>query len=238
MKGISVKLKQDRPLYSVDLRNHGNSGHSADMSYDAHAEDVKEFLLQNDIETAVLIGHSLGGRAVMAAALKYPELVHRLMVVDMAPSNLEKPSEKSLGEAAAVGQAMARLPLAQVSSRAHADDLLSQEVTDPSVRAFALQNLQPVKGGSPPWKWRLNLEVLNNSRATMAKFELGGMPMPYQGPTEFLRGNKSDYVVPERHGTLIRALFPFATISELDAGHWVHAEKPAEFITKVVDFVK
>jgi len=238
MKGCSTKLKADRKFISMDLRNHGSSGHSSDMTYDAMAEDVKHLLDENGIESAVIVGHSLGGRAAMASALLYPERVERLMVVDMAPSNLDKASESSFGEATKVGKALAELPLDQITTRAHADELLAASIDDPSIRGFTLQNLLTAKNETPKWKWRLNLDVLNESRDTMAKFELNGVPAPYMGQTNFLRGTRSNYVDPERHGPVIRALFPFATISELDAGHWVHAEKSNDFIKSVVKFVK
>lgn len=237
MKGCSTKMRADRTFISMDLRNHGSSGHSADMSYDAMAEDVKHLLDQNNIESAVVIGHSLGGRVAMASALLYPERVERLMVVDMAPSNLDSPAESGFSEATKVGKALAALPLEQITTRAHADELLADTIDDASIRGFALQNLLAARNETPSWKWRLNLEVLNKSRETMSRFELNGIPKPYMGPTNFLRGSRSNYVDPERHGPVIRALFPLATMSELDAGHWVHAEKSNDFIKSVVEFI-
>lgn len=173
-----------------------------------------------------------GGRGCHAR--RYPELVDKLMIVDMSPGSLASPSG-SFQSARGVGEAMAALPLAEIESRQHADKLLAASVAEAGVRAFALQNLVPApKGSAVKWRWRLNLDVLNASGETMSQFKLDAPPRPYVGPTVFLRGTKSEYVIPEVHGPLIQALFPGAAIESIEAGHWLHAEKPKEFIDSVV----
>ena len=61
--------------------------------------------------------------------------------------------------------------------------------------------------------------------------------MPYRGPTLFLAGGRSDYVGAE-HRPLIAQLFPAATYAVIEeAGHWVHAERPAEFLAELRAFL-
>lgn len=129
---------------------------------------------------------------------------------------------------------MAALPLGDIATRADAERLLEPAISSPMVRQWALQNLLPNKlGGENKFRWRHNIQVLNNIPEQLAGFELSGPPSQYHGPTLFFRGLRSPYVNPERHGPIIRALFPMATIEGIDAEHWLHHERPHEFIDKV-----
>ena len=49
------------------------------------AEDVFRYIVKNDLGRCILLGHSMGGRTAMTFASKYPELVEKLLVVDVSP---------------------------------------------------------------------------------------------------------------------------------------------------------
>jgi len=53
--------------YSMDLRNHGNSEHKDDMSLKDMGEDIINFLEEKNLQNVYLMGHSMGGRAIMSA---------------------------------------------------------------------------------------------------------------------------------------------------------------------------
>lgn len=213
---IAKRLSDSREVISVDLRNHGESPWFNSHSYADLAGDLAEVIHAEGGALDVL-GHSMGGKAAMMLALTRPELVDRLLVADIAPVAYAHSQSHLIA-------AMRDLPLAQLHSRAEADAALARTVADPSVRAFLLQSLDL---RSTPARWRLNLNVLE---AEMDK--VTGWPeiaAQFSGPTLFLSGARSDYVLPE-HRPAIRKLFPEAKFAKLpDAGHWLHAEAPRPF---------
>ena len=91
-------------MIALDLRNHGASPHAAAMDYPAMAADVLETLAARDALPAVLIGHSMGGKAAMRAALIAPDAVTALLVADIAPVPYPP-------HFAAIAAAMAAMPL-------------------------------------------------------------------------------------------------------------------------------
>lgn len=60
------------------------------MTYEAMVEDLKHLMTQQGIVDPVLIGHSMGGKVAMAFAQNYPEALHKLVVVDIAPRAYDK----------------------------------------------------------------------------------------------------------------------------------------------------
>lgn len=202
---------------ALDLRNHGDSPHAQDMRYAAMAGDVLETLARMDALPAALIGHSMGGKAAMRAALERPGSLTRLLVADIAPV----PYPPGFGGYAS---AMAALPLTRGLTRAEADAALAPAVPDAGVRAFLLQNLR--LGAAPAW--RIGLTEI---AAGLADIEAWNAPPGaiYPGPTLFVAGARSDYIRPAAR-PIIRALFPAARFVTLkDAGHWLHTDNPEGF---------
>jgi pimeloyl-ACP methyl ester carboxylesterase len=222
---VARRLAQRHLVVSLDLRNHGASPHGEGMDYVSLANDVLATLAHRDALPAALLGHSMGGKVAMAAALAAPERVTRLLIADIAPVAYAHHNR-------AVAEAMLEMPLRPGMSRADADILLRDAVPDAGVRGFLLQNFVP--GASPGW--RIGLAQI---AAAMADIE-GFTPPPgavYAGPTLFVRGEHSDYVLPSHRGA-IEALFPAARIVTLQgAGHWLHADQPARFAEIVEDFL-
>jgi esterase len=212
-------------VLALDLRNHGASPHAAAMDYPAMAADVLETLDQRAALPAVLVGHSMGGKAAMMAALSHPDLVTRLVAADIAPVAYEHHN-------AEIADALAALPLSPGLTRAAADAALAAAMPDAGLRAFLLQNLQ---FGAHP-SWRIGLHEI---AAAMPAIEGWDAPpgAVYRGPTLFVAGAASDYVRPE-HRAAIRALFPAARFVTLKhAGHWLHADNPAGFVAVIEAFL-
>ena len=210
---------------ALDLRNHGASPHAAEMNYRLMAADVLETLTEQAALPAVLIGHSMGGKAAMMAALTRPEAVTRLLVADIAPVPYAHDNAR-------IAEAMLALPLPPGLTRAAADAALAQAVPDAPMRGFLLQNL--VVGEHP--QWRIGLAEI---AAAMRAIEGWTAPdaAQYRGPTLFVAGAASDYIRPD-HRPAIRALFPAARFVTLKgAGHWVHADNPAGFVAVIEAFL-
>lgn len=221
---IARRLAVTRDVIAVDMRNHGNSPHNAAHSYPDLAADLAETI--RHIGAPVdLLGHSMGGKAAMQLALTTGALLRRLIVADIAPVAYRHDQSRHI-------DAMQALDLAALSSRAQADAQLAPMVTDPALRAFFLQSLDL---RSSPATWKLNLPALKDQMDLIVGWpETAGQ---FLGPTLFLTGANSHYVLPE-YRPKIQALFPKARFAKLaDAGHWLHAEKPREFEETVRAFL-
>jgi pimeloyl-ACP methyl ester carboxylesterase len=216
---IAKRLAESRRVVAVDMRNHGDSPWDDTHDYPAMAEDLAGVI---DGRWDVL-GHSMGGKAAMVLALSYPGKVNRLVVADIAPVAYAHTQ-------AHLVEAMAALDPAGFATRGEADRALAASVEDPGVRAFLLQSLDLRER-----RWRLNLPVLGREMPKILSFpEIGGR---FEGPTLFLSGGTSTYVLPE-HRDRIGALFPAARFAKIPgAGHWLHAEKPREFEAAVAAFL-
>lgn len=215
------------PLFRViamDARNHGASPHAAGMHYATLAADVLETLDALKVERAAVIGHSMGGKTAMTLAVTAPERVGRLLVADIAPVAYQHANDS-------VAAAMRAIPLHAGLTRAEAEAALADAVPVPGVRTFLVQNLQ----FGPQPRWRIGLDEIASAIPDLEGWETpAGI---YSGPTLFVSGAQSNYVMPG-HRPAIRALFPTARfVSVKNAGHWLHADNPAGFLSVVEAFL-
>ena len=216
-------------VVSVDLRNHGRSFHSPEHTYALMAQDVLELFdhLQLGADTT-LMGHSMGGKVAMRLALDHPERLARLIVVDIAPrfSNMEHQDDIVAG--------LQAVDFTTCANRQEADAALARYVPNVGTRQFLLKNLYRTEDNT--FAWRINLEVLAAQLAAIGEETVG--KAPFLKPALFIRGGQSDYITTadKLHG--IPALFPNSQVATVvDAGHWVHAEKPEEIFEMVKTFV-
>ena len=225
---LGKRLATTRRVAMVDMRNHGQSPWNKDNSYPAMAEDLAEAAERLCGGKAVVLGHSMGGKAAMTLALSRPELLAGLIVADIAPV-------PHTHTHLAYIEAMQAIDLSQISRRAEADSMLADAVAEPMLRSFLLQNLTVEDGRA---EWRINLDALEANMAALLDFP-ADLPEPtFDGPAYFLHGGASPYVAPETHPR-IRALFPDAEIEALPgAGHWLHAEQPEAFLGKVEGWLR
>ncbi|MBL4802755.1 MAG: alpha/beta fold hydrolase [Emcibacter sp.] len=213
-------------VYSLDLRNHGASPHDDDVSFKAMAMDVIEFMDKHDIEQAAIMGHSLGGKVTMQIALNFPERVSKVIIGDIAPVKYPHHHDRIFDGLNAVMKA-------DVSSRKEADQVLVDYIDIPAVRLFLLTNLSRTPDKS--LVWRINVKGLEQGYEYITQKPVG---TAYTGPSIFIRGELSDYVK-EEYFPGIYELFPKAEIVTLEnAGHWLHAEKPKEYMEIALNFLK
>ena len=224
---IARHLGRAWQVHALDLPNHGDSPWTETTDYPAMARAVLAYLDGEAIEETILVGHSMGGKVAMTIALSDPERITRLGVVDIAPVTYDHANLSYV-------RAMQALDLSGISRRAEADERLAPAIGEAGVRSFLLQNLVTSPQG---YRWRVNLEGLGRSMAAIHGFPEQLLTAYYDGPTLFLTGVHSDYVLPDYHPQ-IRGLFPdvrFESVAK--AGHWVHAENPTGFLTALEDFV-
>jgi pimeloyl-ACP methyl ester carboxylesterase len=214
----------------VDMPHHGRSGWSDDFDYVDVADEVAALLEEDDPVT--LVGHSMGGKAAMVLALRHPRLVARLCVVDVSPVAYAHGSEFR-----GYIDAMQRMDLDAMASRAEAEESLAPAVRSPTVRSFLLQNLRREGDG---WRWQPNLDVLGRDLEDVAGWpdEALADVAPYDGPVLWIAGADSPYVTDE-YAPAMERLFPrVRRVTIKGAGHWVHSEQPDVFVEVLRRFVR
>ncbi|HHU10890.1 MAG TPA: alpha/beta fold hydrolase [Intrasporangiaceae bacterium] len=220
-KAVSGPAGDQTQALLLDLPNHGRSSWTEEFSFEAYAAQVIDTLeTATRDEPWTLVGHSLGGKTAMVAALQRPDLIERLCVVDIAPRDYG-----NLHRFSGYVEEMLRLPLDRIRTRAEAEELFQE--SDPAVKAFLLQNL---RRSGDSWRWQANLEMVARDIAGEAR--MGGWPVTpgdypaYPHQVLWLVGADSRYVQ-DRDSEPMRELFPRTLqVTIKDAGHWVHSEQP------------
>jgi esterase len=223
---VARRLAENFQVFALDQRNHGQSPHNDEMDYSLMAADVDEFMAARKIQTAFVIGHSLGGKTAMQLALQFPDRVEKLIVADMAPRAYAPVHDK-------IFAALLALDLKSFATRQDVENKLASEIPSLSLRQFLLKNLG--RGASGKFFWKINLRGLSENYPKLGDAIFAAIP--FAKPALFIRGGKSNYLKPEDE-PLIRELFPRAKIQTVaDAGHWVHADAPDDFLRLARDFL-
>lgn len=224
---IAKALAADRMVVTLDLRNHGRSPHVDTHSYPEMADDLRAFMESNGMFSgAAVMGHSMGGKVAMQLALSYPELVERLIVVDMEPG----PADDNQSE---IFRALLDMDLDKMTTRQDAEAYLSDRIQDFGTRQFLLKNITREDDGS--FSWKMNLRVLWEHYHDILAPVTGD---PFEKPALFVRGSRSNYIK-DHEIPRIRALFPDFELHTIEgAGHWVHADKPVELLEAVQAFLR
>ena len=214
-------------VYLVDQRNHGKSFHSDEFSYEHMAEDLNDFLIQHSIENPIILGHSMGGKTAMLFATQHPQMLLKLIVVDIAPKTYPVHHHKII-------EGLKSLDLDKIERRSEADELLAVHIPQDDTRQFLLKNITRSESGG--YKWKMNLLAIEK------EIEIIGYGLPensiFEKETLFIRGLKSDYIQDEDID-LIQEHFPNSVLESVEnAGHWVHAQAPEQLYKLVVNFSK
>jgi esterase len=216
---------QHHKVYLVDQRNHGQSPHSSDFNYKTLTTDLEDFIDEHSIKHPSILGHSMGGKTAMNFAVKNPDKLKSLIVVDIVPKFYPVHHDHIL-------EGLKAIDLQSNQSRAEVDKQLAVYVEEPDVRQFLLKNLSRKESG---FEWKINLMGIEENIEAMGE----GMQYPgiFSGPALFVKGAKSNYYKPGDEEA-IRNFFPNAEFQTLATGHWVQAEKPKEFAEAVLTFLQ
>jgi len=205
------------------------------MSYTAMANDVLHFLGKRSLSNVSLVGHSMGGKVAMATALSpelAPNVLSNLIVVDIAPSRAPTLSDEFAG----YFEGMQKVEDAQVSTRQDAQSILTEYEKDPMIRGFLLTNL--LTAPKEPARFKVPLRILRNSLGELADFPHGPGERTWKdGRVVAIKGKRSKYIN-KRNFPIMQDMFPGIVLEELDAGHWVHSEAPADFLRTVYKYIK
>lgn len=214
-------------VFTLDLRNHGQSFHHDEMNYLVMAKDVHRLLVHLGIDSCSVIGHSMGGKTAILLALEHPQLVSRLIVADIAPVAYSHVYHHLIDPIKA-------LQLDQLDSRSAVDEKLQRDIPEAVLRNFLLQNLERKNG---QWNWRVNWQAIEQQLNHLTGFVQLPVAWKVNTPTLFIRGEHSDYIRAVEEA-VITDHFDDATISTIrNAGHWLHAEQPENFSRLALDFL-
>lgn len=227
-KTLANKFAEDGfQVHLIDQRNHGRSFHTDAFSYELLVEDLHAYIQHHNLEKVNLLGHSMGGKTVMLFAVEYADLVDKLLVADIAPKAYPPHHQDII-------KALNSIDFSVQSSRKLIDEKLSELIPEVGVRQFILKNTY--RKTKEQLAFRFNLKSLTENYSEVVK------PLPsfttFDGDVLFLRGGKSGYIL-DADFPLLKAHFSKAEVVTVpNAGHWLHAENPVDFYSKVIDFIK
>lgn len=226
-QSIAKKIAEQFTVYIIDQRNHGRSPHSDEFSYDLLCADLLAFMDEHKLQQAHLIGHSMGGKVVMQFAIQHRERVAKLIVADVAPVQYgDRHSD--------VFNALFAADVEHAESREEVQDVLRTKLdNDETTVQFLMKGLNRDDEGKH-FTWKFNAKVLWDNYTAISDAIEG---QAFDGEALFIKGQKSSYITSSNYGEIMD-LFPNNELGEIkDAGHWVHAEKPAEFTAEVLKFL-
>lgn len=223
---LAESLRPEAQVFACDARNHGRSPHTATHTLDDLVLDLEEFLREQKINQPILLGHSMGGLTAMAFALKKPEVVRAMIVLDIAPRSY-RPGH--VGEIAAQ-----KIDVAACTTRREIDERMAEFVPDPVVRQFLQMNLARDAEGRFYWS--------NNIAAIEASPERTQFPavegVLYGGPVLAIRGLDSDFVRDQDVGRM-RQAFPRLEMHDLaGAQHWLHHSHREQVTALILPFLQ
>jgi esterase len=225
-KSIGLRLSDKYTIFLVDQRNHGRSFHHPEMNYDLMAQDIKNFMDHHWVFETFLLGHSMGGKVAMQLALNYPDLVKKLIVIDIAPKAYRGNHEDLFN-------IMLKLEPGQHSNRKDLLTELETRIGDNRLFRFLSKNIKRDRNGSYGWKMNFP-SIYKNYQNLLEAPEATNI---FENPSLFVRGSDSDYIMP-RDEDLIKSKFPNVTYKNIEgAGHWVHIDAPEKLVRIIETFL-
>ena len=226
-KTLGNQFAEDYQVHIIDQRNHGRSFHADEFNYEVLVADLYNYIQHYQLEKIYLIGHSMGGKTVMLFAVKYPDLVDKLIIVDISPKEYQPHHNAILAGLNSVDFSIH-------TSRNLVDEQIATYIPEFGVRQFLMKNIYWKEKGV--LDYRFNLKSLTENNIEVGKaLPVGSI---FRKPTLFLKGENSDYILKQEQ-LLIDVHFPDNKVIEIaKAGHWLHAENPKQFYEEVCAFLK
>ncbi len=225
---LGKQLAHKYNVFIPDQRNHGNSPHSNIFNYNALTEDLIKFIKNKQLNNPIIIGHSMGGKVAMKFALDYPDLVSKLIVIDISPKLYYK-NQNILQ----MVKAMDSINFREISNR---KDILKQltNITDSGLQNLIIKNIKRVEKNT--YKWKINFNVIKNClNSLMVEISAENC---FTKPILFIRGGLSDYISVNDYD-LIKKIFPNSNITTIhNASHWVHVDTPEELYKSIIEYLE
>lgn len=223
---VTKTLAETHHIFLIDQRNHGRSPFAEEHTYEAMAKDLKDFIAQHKLEKPIVLGHSMGGKTAMKFATTYPDLLEKLVVVDIAPRFYAPHHQTILA-------GLASVDLTHLQNRVEADAQMASVISDFGTRQFLLKNLYRNDEGI--FGWRMNLDFISKEINNIGEGLSDGAI--YNGETLFIRGEKSNYITDTDFDDMEKFFPNYILKTVKNAGHWVQAEQPADFLAALEGFI-
>lgn len=226
---IAKKISRRFTVYLPDLRNHGHSPHNEIHDYNALSSDI--FELANDLELNkfFLAGHSMGGKAAVFFAVRWPEMIEGLLIADISPFTPQNIRSTEYYQHQTILKTVLETNISIAASRKEVELILAEKIPSEKIRGLIMKNLHRIPDNR--FEWKINASsLLNNLEKIMEG--LPGPPENYSPvtgfPVLFLKGERSDYL-PEKDFHDILTIFPPAEFRIIkNAGHWINSDNPEE----------
>lgn len=223
---IAKELAKDHQVISLDLRNHGQSFHSDVHHYEAMAKDVDRLMEHLAIDSAIVIGHSMGGKVAMRLAIDRPQRVCKAIIIDIAPTDYGQPHHM------AFFATLEKVRGKKISERTLALNTLANDIKEKNLQNFFAKSLYKTSEGF--FDWRFNVKSLHHNARDIANW----YPMPCcPVPILFIKGQLSDYISAQNYTSITHQFSNSKAHVIANAGHWVHAEKPKNVIAAIRKFI-
>jgi esterase len=211
----------------IDQRDHGRSPHTNRFDYPTLAEDLVQFLEQNWIYNAILIGHSMGGKTGLQMVSQHAELIKKFVCIDIG----KKAYDHGHNE---VFDALYAVDIKAVQSRGEVENILMSHLKDMGTVQFLMKNLSRSKEGG--YEWKMNLDLLRRDYENiLAKITFDAQ---CEVPTLFIRGGLSDYIIDQDIPDLMSSFTDGSLVTIDGAGHWVHVDKSDELFEQIITFIE
>ncbi len=214
-------------VFALDQRNHGLSAHSEDWNYEVMASDLHEFIADKNLIKPIILGHSMGGKTVLFFELNYPSIASKIIIVDIATKVYEAHHQNVL-------EALHAVDFAVIKTRKEAEAIMNNYLSDFGTKQFLLKNIYWKDNGTEYMDWRFNLTTISN------KYDNIRVAVPHfksNTPALIISGEKSNYISKQDEDVFKTIFLDCKLLTISDAGHWVHAEKPVEFFSAVLNFI-
>ncbi|MCL1126344.1 alpha/beta fold hydrolase [Shewanella surugensis] len=226
LKALGKVLESQYQVLRIDVPNHGKSEHGVAMDYPSLAKKVIDLLDEQGIDSVHLVGHSMGGKIAMAMALDFPTRINSIVIADIAPVAYASSNTKHVLET------ILSVPLSQIKDRREAQAYLMKHGVDGHTALFLLKSLVRQ---NQHFAWKMDIAQLRQSYNDIIDWPY--QQKKYTGPSLCIRGEQSDYVKKEYTNDIVRQFPTIQAKTILDAGHWLHAQKPTFFNRLVKDFI-
>jgi esterase len=214
-------------VITVDLRNHGGNEFQKNHSYLLMMNDVVELFNHLNIKKTNILGHSMGGKLAMLISLNQPQYVNKLIVADIAP--VDYPIEQNN-----IVESLLSLDLGLITSRNHADELLSNNIKEKFIRTFLIQNLELHEN---KYKWSINLLAIKECMGNLRSFPFLEKTKTVEHKMLCIYGENSDYVTKENINIFNNFFSNRSFVEIKKAGHYLHVEQPKEFYETLRNFL-
>lgn len=223
---VSKFLSEFGNVYAIDQRNHGDSPHNKQHSIQLMADDLDELIKYLQIETPILLGHSMGGLVAMYFDLTHPGVIKKLIIQDIAPRAYPFSYDNEIKSMS--------FPLEGFASRSEIDTEMAKYVKDSFIRLFLQMSLERREDGV--YQWKLNVAGLNQARRVFDDAFI--FEKTSDTKTLFLLGGISEYIKESDIELMDRFFKANEKKTIAGGGHYVHFTHQKEYLEILKDWLE